>query len=167
VTGVGNERLTEDLVESQLRRLGYFDSDRVTVEKQRSVSVDIDRALKRASKRGTGNAGYPEFIIRSLDAPDTVILVECKAELNRHESPNRENPVDYAVDGVLHYAKHLSNSFTVISVAVSGSGKNAKWSFFLTPKGTKNDGPLLARGGTEVKALLPMADMLDGICQVK
>ncbi|MDR3047351.1 MAG: SAM-dependent methyltransferase, partial [Bacteroidales bacterium] len=51
---------------------------------------------------------------------DYLIVIECKANVTNHQSPNLENPKDFAVDGVLHYAKALSTEFDIIPIAVSG-----------------------------------------------
>ena len=145
VTTVANERVTEDLVDEALRRLGYYDdTDRIVVEKQQSVVQDIRQGLSKASKSGKGSSvGRPEFIITSPDTPDMVVVVECKAETRYHESANRDSPKDYAVDGVLHYARHLTPNYTVISVAVSGTPQANEWSFFVTPKGTNQEHDLV------------------------
>ena len=49
-----------------------------------------------------------------------LIVVECKAAVTKHRSPSLDNAKDFAVDGVLHYAKALSKDFSVIATAVSG-----------------------------------------------
>jgi uncharacterized protein YybS (DUF2232 family) len=49
--------------------------------------------------------------------------VECKALPSMHESKNKDKPKDYAVDGVLHYAKALSKEFEVIAIASSGESE--------------------------------------------
>ena len=49
-----NERKTEQYVRESLRRRGYYDNRRVTVEEQRSDNPKIQKLLKAASKRGGG-----------------------------------------------------------------------------------------------------------------
>ena len=44
-----NERKTEALVRSRLRRTGYLDDSDVSVEEQKSESPRIDKMLQRAS----------------------------------------------------------------------------------------------------------------------
>ena len=140
---MGNERVTEDMVDALLRDHGYYaDPDTIVVEKQQSTIVAIKQGLSKASKSGKGGAGYPEFVITAPDTPDMVVLVECKADIAKHESPNRDRPVDFAVDGVLHYARFLSPKFTVIAFAVSGDNKGNRWSTFLVPKGQTDPRPL-------------------------
>lgn len=149
------------MVDAAMRALGYYDDeDAVVVEKQQSVVKAIREALSKASKTGKGKAGYPEFIITAPGTPDIVVLVECKADTSKHESANRDKPVDYAVDGVLHYARFLSPNYTVIAIAVSGSAKSNLWSFFLLPKGETVEKPLVARSAAPVDALIPMEDLI-------
>ncbi|MCL2595801.1 MAG: SAM-dependent methyltransferase [Promicromonosporaceae bacterium] len=157
---MGNERATEDLVDDRLRQLGYYADDRIIVEKQKSQNNQIADALRKSSKRGSGKVGFPEFIITSLDAPDTVIVIECKASVKNHESANRDRPVDFAVDGALHYGRFLAITHTVIAIAVSGTKADARWSIFLLPKESKAEQPLLSRHGAEITALASMSDML-------
>ena len=161
-TAVANERITEDLVEAQLRALGYYDDEEeILVEKQQSVVQDIRKALSKASKTGKGQAtGYPEFIITAPDTPDMVVLIECKADVRNHESANRDLPKDYAVDGVLHYARYLSANFTVISIAVSGTLQTNDWSFFVTPKGTTQEHNLVSPMGAPVTELIGLPDLI-------
>jgi len=52
--------------------------------------------------------------------------------------PNCDKPTDYAVDGVLHYAKILSEEFDIVAIAVSGQTKQElKISHFLWKKAKK------------------------------
>lgn len=158
---MANERITEDLVEAGLRKLGFYDDDeKVIVEKQQSAVESIRSGLSKASKSGKGHAGYPEFIITSPGTPDMVVLVECKADVKFHESPNRDRPKDYAVDGVLHYASYLSAKYTVICIAVSGHGKKVAWSFFVMPKATTEVKDLFSPQGAPISDLIGMEDLI-------
>lgn len=158
---MANERITEDLVESDLRKLGYYaDEDRIVVEKQQSVIEAIRKGLSKASKTGRGTAaGYPEFIVTSPETPDMVVLVECKADVKYHDSANRDQPRDYAVDGVLHYARHLTPNYTVISIAVSGTPQTNEWSFFVTPKGTTQERDLVSPSGAPIIQMIGLNDL--------
>ena len=50
----------------------------------------------------------------------------------KHESKNREEFTDYAVDGVLLYSSYLSKEYDVLSLAVSGVEKdNIRISYFI------------------------------------
>lgn len=158
---MANERITEDLVDSQLRTLGFYDDEeKVVVEKQQSVVHDIRKALSRASKTGKGQAaGYPEYIVTSPSTPDMVVLVECKAEVRYHESKGRDLARDYAVDGVLHYARYLTPNYTVISIAVSGTPETNEWSFFVTPKGTTQEHDLVSPMGAPITEMVGLTDL--------
>jgi len=49
---------------------------------------------------------------------DYLVAIECKANINKHESSGKNNPKNYAVDGLLHYSNFLSKEFDVITIAV-------------------------------------------------
>jgi type I restriction enzyme M protein len=117
---MGNERKTEELVEKRLRKFGYFNpkSD-IVVEKQQSDLPMIQKLLRNASKQGSG-AGRPEFIIRSSQHSDFIIIIECKASAKKHISETLDRYGEYAVDGVLLYASYLAKEFNVLAIAVSG-----------------------------------------------
>ncbi len=80
--------------------------DKITIEEQSSNNPKITELLKNASKTGSG-IGKPEFLI-SIDDEDLLIVIECKADILKHESENRGRFADYAVDGVLLYSSYLS-----------------------------------------------------------
>jgi HSP20 family molecular chaperone IbpA len=68
-----------------------------------------------------------------------LIVIECKADILKHESENRDKFADYAVDGVLLYSSYLSKEYNVLSLAVSGVKKdNIKVSYFLQRRATDN-----------------------------
>jgi 16S rRNA G966 N2-methylase RsmD len=153
---VANERKTETLVRDKLRALGYNAPDNgITVEEQKSEIAKVKTLLSRASKNAKGNAGYPEFVVSNRKDTAFLIVFECKPDVKKHESPARDKPVAYAVDGVLHYATHLAKHYTVVAVAVSGAtASSMKVSNFLIPA-----------GGSEAKQLvneasLPVADII-------
>jgi len=54
----------------------------IDLEPQGSSIKELNDALKSASKRGTGNAGFPEYI---GVVKDYIIVVEDKADLSKHE----------------------------------------------------------------------------------
>lgn len=156
-----NERITEGLVDDALRRNGYYeDPSTVLVEKQQSTVVAIRNALARASKSGKGGRGLPEFIITSPPTPDIVLIIECKGDIAKHESKARNRPKDYAVDGVLHYARALSGKYSVIAVAVSGDDHASKWSAFLLPLGETDPKPLVSPEGAQIDRIVPIGDMI-------
>lgn len=157
---MANERKTETLVRDQLRALGYNEPDNgITLEEQKSEIVKVKTLLSKASKNSKGNSGYPEFIISSNKDTAFLIVIECKPDVKRHESSNRDRPVDYAVDGVLHYATHLAKHYTVVAVAVSGSTSSSmKVSNFLVPAGSGDIKPLMNESGLVVDEIIPYDD---------
>lgn len=99
---------------------------------QGSDILEIDNALKSASKKGTGNVGFPEYcgVVK-----DFVIVIEDKASLDKH-SKYDENGIldmdvkaitDYALNGAYFYAKHIlenTNYKKAIAFGISGEEKN-------------------------------------------
>ena len=128
-----NERKTESLTRDQLRELGYYSSDDLKIEEQKSDSHVITELLAKASKSGNG-AGYPEFIITHKNS-DVLIVIECKADTKFHESDKKDKPKDYAVDGVLHYASFLKKEFHIIAIAISGDENNHRISTYQWNRG--------------------------------
>lgn len=157
-----NERITENLVRNSLRDLGYYNSESETViEEQKSQIEEVKKLLKGASKTGGGGIGSPEFIISSRLSPDFLIVVECKATKKQHESPARDRPAEFAVDGVLHYSKHLSKSFNIIAIAVSGqTSSGLKISTFLFPKGHDQYRVLTNEFNNPVESIIPFEDFI-------
>ncbi len=127
---MANERKTENIARKHFSKFENI----CLIEEQKSENPKIDKLLKNASKKGNG-AGYPEFIISIKNDPNFLIVVECKAEISKHESNTREKYAEYAVDGVLLYSSFLSKEFDVLSIAVSGQNKRElKISHFLQLK---------------------------------
>jgi len=116
-----NERRTEGIVRS------FFASDRsvanLRIEEQIPTDPTLRRLLANASKSGAG-VGRPEFLLTSPEHPDLVVLVECKADARRHASRRLDRPAEFAADGAIHYAGHLSKAFDVIAIAVSGETRS-------------------------------------------
>jgi type I restriction enzyme M protein len=157
-----NERITENLVRDILRDLKYYEKDEIVVEEQKSQIEEVKKLLKGASKTGKGGIGAPEFIISTSETPDFLIVYECKADTKKHESVKLDKPVDFAVDGVLHYAKRLSKSYNVIAIAVSGQSKSSlKISNFIFPKGSKKHKQLLNKSGKEIKNIVSLDDYIE------
>ena len=115
----------------------------------------VKRLLKNASKSNGLGKGSPEFIISSANTPDFLIIFECKASTKQHESPNRDQPVNFAVDGVLHYAKYLSKEYNVIAVAVSGQTRSElKVSNYVLTKGRDTYKLLTNKSGKQISSIL-------------
>ncbi|MEY9498994.1 type I restriction enzyme M protein [Bradyrhizobium elkanii] len=124
-----NERITEDIVRTHLKADPLF--SQAILEEQKSKNPRIEKALKSASKSG-GGVGKPEFILTFPAVADFMIVIECKADATRHESSKRNRYGDFAVDGVLLYASHLSRHYDVLAIAVSGQDiASAKVSHFV------------------------------------
>ncbi|MDR7279897.1 HsdM family class I SAM-dependent methyltransferase [Catenuloplanes atrovinosus] len=153
-----NERTTEDIVREHLKRTA---TEGQQVDEQTSGLPRIKQALAAASKAGAG-AGKPEFIITfPTEAPDLVIVVECKADVRKHESSDRSKPAEYAVDGVLHYSRHLASYYDVIALAVSGTTNDQlQVSTFRQLKGSPQPELLQSPHGTPT-SLIPVRDYID------
>lgn len=106
----------------------------IRIDAQGSSIIEIDTALKTASKKGTGNAGYPEYV---GPVKDFLIVIEDKASLDKHIKRDDNNLIsldqkdvaNYAVNGALFYAQHLiknSNYKKAICFGVSGDEKRHK-----------------------------------------
>ena len=106
-----------------LRAVGYYDDRNIVVEEQKSENKKIQKLLRNASKSGIGK-GFPDFIITSTEYTNIVIVVECKADISKHESASQDSFRDYAVDGALLYASFLSKEYDVIAIGFSGENKN-------------------------------------------
>ncbi|HMN00781.1 MAG TPA: N-6 DNA methylase [Anaerolineales bacterium] len=151
-----NERKTENLVRDALRTFDYYSQQSdIRVEEQKSEIESVKRLLKNASKSNGLGKGSPEFIISSANTPDFLIIFECKASTKQHESPNRDQPVNFAVDGVLHYAKYLSKEYNVIAVAVSGQTRSElKVSNYVLTKGRDTYKLLTNKSGKQISSIL-------------
>jgi type I restriction enzyme M protein len=164
---MANERITEGLVRDYLRE---HETKGQVVEEQATRDPGITLALKRASKQGAGG-GKPEFIITNDELwPEGVILIECKASADCHESARHKagspsTPADIstcAVDGVLHYARHVAKHRSVIAIAVSGQKKSSlRVSTYRHLKGSANAEPLLDRSGSAVERLRSVAEYIE------
>ena len=98
---------------------------------QGSDIKEINEALQTASKRGTGNVGFPEYV---GVVKDFLIVIEDKADTLSHLKLNESGIIadditsicDYAVNGALFYGKHLSkntNYKKIIALGISGNEK--------------------------------------------
>ncbi len=152
-----NERKTESIFEDMLNTLGYYRGE-IVVEYQKSQIAEVSTLLKTASKVGLGK-GYPDFIITSKDYPDFLICVECKADVKKHKSKEKDKIKDYAVDGILHYSNFLKKSYHVVAIAFSGSSKEDNLiDIYLQPKGESKVDKLLNTSDEEVQELLEFTE---------
>lgn len=120
---MANEAKTSIIFRELLWMANYYDDKDVIIEEQKSDNVKIDKLLKNASKRGDKN-GYPDFILYSKKYPELVIVVEAKADMNKHISKTRDHYANYAVDGALLYASFLAKEFDVLAIGISGEEKD-------------------------------------------
>ena len=127
----------ESIIENFVRKHFINFSDDVIVEEQKSKNPRIDKLLKNASKSGTGK-GYPDFIITFNEEPNLIAVVECKSDTRFHETNERRNYRDYAVDGTLLYASHLASQFDVLAIGVSGDENKQKVSHYFRFKQNSN-----------------------------
>lgn len=106
----------------------------IELDPQGSSIVEINNALKTASKSGSGNVGFPEFV---GVIKDFLIVIENKANLSKHIKLNEKglistNPKDvkeHAVNGALFYGQHLAKNTTynkVLAFGISGDEKKHK-----------------------------------------
>lgn len=111
-----------------------LDDSKIKYDAQGSDVKEINDALQSASKRGTGNAGYPEYV---AVVKNFVIVIEDKADLAKHQkltdtgilSTDQKNIADYAVNGAYFYAKHIAQNsgfHKIFAIGVSGDEKHHK-----------------------------------------
>ncbi len=104
----------------------------ISFDPQGSHILELNTALKTASKRGTGKAGYPEYV---AVISDFVLVIEDKAGLDKHVNltdkgviaTDTKSVTDYAVNGAYFYAKHIAQNSPfkkVFAVGVSGNEKH-------------------------------------------
>lgn len=142
------EQFTEKLVLDAMKiSIGQNDFGYVYPQGNMEKATKLEELLKKAGGKPKECGVYdypdlskgkakPEFIITYLKDPNTVIVIECKKDLKKHQSINLNKPSGYAVDGVLYYAKFIKESYNVIAIATSGTedGKH-KTSTFIWRKG--------------------------------
>lgn len=113
-------------VAEQLKETGIF------FDAQGSDVKELDEVLKTASKRGTGNVGYPEFV---AVINDFVLVIEDKADMTEHVNLDEngliatdvKSVMNYALNGAYFYAKHIAQNSSfkkVFAIGVSGNEKH-------------------------------------------
>lgn len=106
----------------------------ILFDAQGSNVKEINEALSTGSKRGTGRAGYPEYV---AVIGDFLLVIENKADLGKHVNftedgliaTDTKSVTDYAVNGAYFYGKHIaknSNFKKVFALGVSGDEKHHK-----------------------------------------
>ncbi|WP_255220336.1 HsdM family class I SAM-dependent methyltransferase [Terribacillus saccharophilus] len=103
----------------------------VSYEEQASTNVDIKKALKTASKQKEGNIGKPEFLFFSKEF---LVVIEDKADTSKSVSYDENGDIDltrpiiadYALNGAVHYARHIvNNSLSVEKTFAIGASGNS------------------------------------------
>lgn len=121
-----NERITENIVRNHFNNDLLMNSNEIiTIKEQKDDKYHY--LFDGASKNKKGNKGYPEFIISFKRYPNFLIIVECKSDVNKHESKKRDKPVDYAIDGILHYMNCIiekNKDFDILGIAISGTNED-------------------------------------------
>jgi len=84
--------------------------DKVEILLKKAGGKPKQCSLNDFSQGGNGKA-KPEYIITMNDDANTIIVVECKGTVKKHASIHLDNPRNFAVDGVLYYAKFLKDEY--------------------------------------------------------
>ena len=103
----------------------------IKLEPQGSTILEIDMALKTASKSGSGKVGFPEFV---GVIKDFLLVIENKSDVSKHVKLDSKGLVsttvkdikDFAVNGALFYGQHLAQNTSykkVIAFGISGDEK--------------------------------------------
>lgn len=98
---------------------------------QGSTVIEINNALKTASKNGSGKVGFPEYI---AIVKDFLLVIENKAETSQHIKLDDKGLVSlqttdvksHAVNGALFYGRHLAKLTSykkIIAFGISGNEK--------------------------------------------
>lgn len=93
---------------------------------------EVNEALKTASKSGTGKVGFPEFC---GVVGEFLLVIEDKPDLSKHIIRDTKGLIslqtnaikDYAVNGALHYARHIATHtqfHKIIAFGISGDQKH-------------------------------------------
>lgn len=131
---MGEKAMAKKEVKTDLWVYDLLKQADIQLDAQGSNIKEIDEALKTASKKGTGNVGFPEYV---GVVKDYLLVIEDKASLSKHIKLDNKNCIsievnavrDYAVNGALFYAKHLARNTTykkVLAFGVSGDEKKHK-----------------------------------------
>jgi type I restriction-modification system DNA methylase subunit len=116
----------------------------IKLDPQGSSIKEVDKALKSASKAETGKVGFPEY---TGVVKDFLLVIEDKADVSSHVKRNENDIIcsdvkskkEYAINGALHYGKHLAKNTTykkVLAFGVSGNEKRHRISpLFVNERG--------------------------------
>lgn len=130
---VDTERLTREALGIGTA-IGKIDGGMVYSQGDVPDETKLQRCLKKCGGKPTecdindftiynNGKARPEFIITFDSEPELIICIEYKRSPKKHISDGLNKPKDFAVDGVLYYAKYLKEEFNVIAIAISGTTK--------------------------------------------
>lgn len=131
---IGDDNMAKQEVRTDLWVASQLNDAKIRFDAQGSNVKEIDEALKTASKRGTGKAGYPEY---TAVIGDFVLVVEDKADIQKQIKLTETGIIDtstkaitdYAVNGAYFYAKHIAQNSAfkkIFALGVSGDAKHHK-----------------------------------------
>ncbi|PRX20127.1 type I restriction-modification system DNA methylase subunit [Orenia metallireducens] len=125
-----NEKVTDLFIAKLL------DNTKINYTPNGSDIKEVKDALKTASKKGTGNVGFPEFVGKSNEF---IIVIEDKADLDKQALYEDEESdklimeteaiINYAENGALHYAQQIVEKTEfkkVFAFGCSGDEKHHK-----------------------------------------
>lgn len=102
----------------------------VDADYQGSENLQINEALKTASKNMTGKTGFPEFV---AVINDFVLIIEDKKDIDKLEIKeddelllDKDSIREYAVNGALHYGKHILEKTVFNKAFVIGAAGDEK-----------------------------------------
>lgn len=127
----------DEFMNDEIKSLG------VKYYRESSGNIEVQNALKTASKRLSGNVGKPEFTFFSNEF---FIVVEDKNDTNLHIYSENDNIIlddpdivsKYAINGAIHYARHIINNTDIVNkvfaIGASGNGHSNKISIYFVDK---------------------------------
>ncbi|MGP5470123.1 hypothetical protein ACTXNP_28070, partial [Pseudomonas helleri] len=103
----------------------------IELEPQGSTVLEINNALKTASKSGSGKVGFPEYV---GVVGGFLIVIENKSDVSSHKKLDEKGLIslqskdvkNFAVNGALFYGQHLAKNTSykkIIAFGISGDEK--------------------------------------------
>lgn len=124
---MANEKITDFFIGKLL------DTSQIQFTPNGSSIKEVQDALKKASKKGTGNVGFPEFTAVS---GNFLIVIENKANIDKQANYTDESETalatdvksvtDYAENGALHYANMIIQNTSFKKIFVFGCSGDEK-----------------------------------------
>ncbi|MBD2798309.1 N-6 DNA methylase [Xenorhabdus sp. 18] len=110
---------------------GLLKEAEIKHDAQGSTILEINSALKTASKNGSGKVGFPEFV---GVVKDFILVIENKADISKHVKLDSKGVIslepkdakDFAINGALFYGRHLAQNTSykkIIAFGISGDEK--------------------------------------------